>query len=73
MNYLGLLVMSYLSISLGLNLSGQATCLSLGAKAQNVSLPDGVDARTDEHHGGDGILALRHLLSSMTLQRSTGS
>jgi hypothetical protein len=33
------------------------------------TLPDGVMSLTGERHGGVGGLALRHLLSSMTLQR----
>jgi hypothetical protein len=60
---------SYLSIGPGLNLLGQVTYLSLDAKARNVPLPDDAAAHAGEHHAGDDNLALRHLLSSMTLRR----
>jgi hypothetical protein len=57
MNFLGLLESSYLSIGLGLNLSGQETCLSDGARARNPPLPDGVAAHSGERRGGVGDLA----------------
>jgi hypothetical protein len=69
MNSSGLLGFSYLSIGPSLNLSGQTTCLSSGAKAWNVSLLDGVGTHPRERRGGDDVLAMRHLLSSMTLQK----
>jgi hypothetical protein len=71
MNYLRLLEPSYVSIGPGLNLSGQVTCLGLGAKALNVPLQDGVAARAGERQWGDGDLAVVHLLSSMMLHRSS--
>jgi hypothetical protein len=57
MNSSGLLEPSYLSIGPGLNLSGQETYLSAGARAQKPPLSDGVGAHSRECCGGDGDLA----------------
>jgi hypothetical protein len=73
MNSSRLLESSYLSIGPDLNLSGQETYLSVGATVQNPPLSDGVAAHSGERSGGDGDLARRRLLSSMTLRRSSRS
>jgi hypothetical protein len=73
MNSFGLLEPSYLSIDSGLNLSGQLTCLSDGARAWKLPLPAGVAARSGEHRGGVNVLARLRLLSSMMLRRSSRS
>jgi hypothetical protein len=54
-----------------LNFSGQTTCLSSAARAWKPPLPDGVTSLVGERHRGVGDLALRHLRSSIMLQRSS--
>jgi hypothetical protein len=56
-----------------LNSSGQTTCLSGAARARKLPLLDGVTSLTEEPRGGVDDLALRHLLLSMLLWRSSRS
>jgi hypothetical protein len=54
-----------------LNLSSHLTSLSGVARARKPPLPDGVPSCTRDRRGGDKVLTLRHLRSSMTLRRSS--
>jgi hypothetical protein len=73
MNSSGLLEPSYLSMDLGLNLLGQTTCLSDGARAWKPPLLARVVALFRDHHGGVGERPRRRLLLSMMLWRSSQS
>jgi hypothetical protein len=55
------------------NLSGHRTCLSGPTIARNPLFPSGATSSARDHRGGDGVLSLRHLQSSMMLQRSSRS
>jgi hypothetical protein len=54
-----------------LELVGPGDLLELRCQNVERALPDGVAAGTGERHGGDGDLALRRLMSSTTLRRSS--
>jgi hypothetical protein len=56
-----------------LNLSGHRICLSGPARAQNPLFSVGARSSAIKHCGGDGVLSLRCLRSSMTLWRSSQS
>jgi hypothetical protein len=57
MNSSRLLEPSYLLIDSGLNLSGQATCLSDGARARKSPLPTEVATHSGQCRGGVSNLA----------------
>jgi hypothetical protein len=56
-----------------LNLSGHRTCLSYPTRARNPLFPTGAISSARDCRGGDGVLSLRRLRSSMTLQWSSQS
>jgi hypothetical protein len=55
------------------NTAGHRTCLSGPARARNPPFPTGAASSAREHRGGDGVLSLRCLRSSMALRRSSRS
>jgi hypothetical protein len=73
MNSSGLLDLSYLLMCPALNFSSQMTCLSGGARAWKLPLPDGVTSLDGEHRVEVGDVSLRCLWSSMMLRKLSQS
>jgi hypothetical protein len=68
-----LLKPSYRSMLPVLNLSGHRTCLSDPTRVLNPFFPTGATSSARDCRGGDDVLSMRRLWSSITLQRSSRS